>query len=127
MFEKKWVIFLSGESYDLEEIEIIALETEVEDVTLELWYIKITTSVENFRTVRGYIESQWLEIHESKIDYIPTNEIELTEHEKILKLTKMLQAFDEDEDVNYVSSNEIIAAELQAEVDAYIKEHSFRT
>jgi len=39
----------------------------------------------------------------------------------------MLQAFDEDEDVNYVSSNEIIAAELQAEVDAYIKEHSFRT
>jgi len=56
------------------------------------------------------------------------NELELTEQEKILIFTKMLQTFDEDEDVNYVSSNEIIAAELQAERDACIqKSRVFRT
>ena len=56
------------------------------------------------------------------------NELELTEQEKILIFTKMLQVFDEDEDVNYISSNEIIAAELQAEGDACIqKSRVFRT
>ena len=127
MFEKKWVIFLDVQKYNLDEIELLALETDVEDVWLELWYIKIISSVENFRTILEFFENQSIEIHESKIDFIPTNEIELTEQEKVLKLTKMLQAFDEDEDVNYVSSNEIIDPKLQAEVDEFIEKHSFRT
>ncbi len=127
MFEKKWVIFLDVQKYNLDEIELLALETDVEDVWLELWYIKITSSVQSFRIVLEFFENQSIEIHESKIDFIPTNEIELTEQEKVLKLTKMLQAFDEDEDVNYVSSNEIIDPQLQAEVDEFIEKHSFRT
>lgn len=127
MFEKKWVIFLDAEKYNYDDIELLALETDVEDVWLELWYIKITTSVENFHNTVLFLEKKALELHESKIDYIPTTEIELTENEKVLKLTKMLEAFDEDEDVNYVSSNEIIAPELQAEVDEFIEKHSFRT
>jgi|GEM_PF-1957315 hypothetical protein len=39
----------------------------------------------------------------------------------------MLEAFDEDEDVNLVSSNEIISDELDAEVQAFIDKNKFRT
>lgn len=39
----------------------------------------------------------------------------------------MLQAFDEDEDVNFVSSNEVIDQKLQEEVDAFIEKNTFRT
>ena len=39
----------------------------------------------------------------------------------------MMEAFDEDEDVNNVSSNEIISPELQKEVDEFIEKNTFRT
>jgi hypothetical protein len=39
----------------------------------------------------------------------------------------MLEAFREDEDVNTVSTNEIISPELQKEVDEFIEKNTFRT
>ena len=64
---------------------------------------------------------------ESKLDFIPNNEMEVTEFEKVLKFTKMMEAFDNDEDVNIVSTNEIISPELQKEVDEFIEKNTFRT
>jgi len=39
----------------------------------------------------------------------------------------MIEAFDEDEDVNIVSSNEIIPETLEKEVDEFIEKNAFRT
>jgi hypothetical protein len=39
----------------------------------------------------------------------------------------MIEAFNEDEDVNTVSTNEIISDELQKEVDDFIEKNTFRT
>ncbi len=64
---------------------------------------------------------------ESKIDYIPDNEVEIQDFDIALKFTKMLHAFDEDEDVNVVSSNELISTQMQQEVDAFIEKNTFRT
>jgi hypothetical protein len=38
-----------------------------------------------------------------------------------------MEAFAEDEDVNTVSTNEIISKELQKEVDDFIEKNTFRT
>jgi len=64
---------------------------------------------------------------ESKLDFLATNEIEVDDFEKALKFTKMMEAFDNDEDVNIVSTNEIISPELQKEVDEFIEKNTFRT
>jgi transcriptional/translational regulatory protein YebC/TACO1 len=64
---------------------------------------------------------------ESKLDFISDNDIEITDFEKALKFTKMIEAFDEDEDVNIVSSNEIISEDLQKKVDEFIEKNTFRT
>jgi len=128
MFEKKGVIFINPILHSYESIENNLYDLRwLEDIMVETEYIKLITSLEEFSWDIQYLEWLWIEIMESKIDYIPNNEIEIKEHEQVLKLTKMLQAFEEDEDVNYVSSNEIIAPELQAEVDKFIEKHSFRT
>jgi hypothetical protein len=39
----------------------------------------------------------------------------------------MIEAFHEDEDVNTVSSNEIISEKLDKEVDDFIEKNTFRT
>jgi len=64
---------------------------------------------------------------ESKLDFVADNEIEITEFDKALKFKKMIEAFDEDEDVNIVSTNEIIKPELEKEVDDFIEKNTFRT
>jgi hypothetical protein len=39
----------------------------------------------------------------------------------------MIEAFDEDEDVNMVASNETILEALETEVDIFIEKNTFRT
>jgi hypothetical protein len=39
----------------------------------------------------------------------------------------MLEAFNEDDDVAQVSTNEIISLELQKEVDEFIEKNTFKT
>lgn len=102
-------------------------ETAAQDILQEAGYIKIICEIEDLHAIETFFESKNISLFEAKIDYIPSNEIELSEFEKVLKFTKMLEAFDEDEDVNFVSSNEIISPELQSEVDAFIEKNTFRT
>lgn len=127
MFHKKWVIFIDPAKHDYDSIEELAIETAAEDISLEAGYIKIVTSIDDFHTVEIFFQEQGIELFEAKIDFIPDNETEITDFDKALKFKKMLEAFDEDEDVNIVSSNEIIAAELEKEVDDFIEKNTFRT
>jgi transcriptional/translational regulatory protein YebC/TACO1 len=64
---------------------------------------------------------------ESKVDYVPDNEVEMDDFDKVLKFKKMVEALDADEDVSGVSTNEIISDELSAEVDAFIEKNTFRS
>lgn len=128
MFDKKWVIFIDPKKHSYESMEENLYDLRwLEDIVIEKDYIKLITSCESLREDSEYLEWLGIEILESKIDSLPQNEGELTENEKVLKFTKMMQAFDEDDDVNYVSSNEIINPILQKEVDDFIAKHSFQT
>jgi len=94
---------------------------------MEEGFIKLVSSAEDFHEVEKFFTEKNIEVYESKIDFIPDNETEITEFEKALKFTKMLEAFDEDEDINFVSSNEIISDSLQKEVDEFIEKNTFHT
>ena len=127
MFHKKWVIFIDSTKHDYDSIEELVFETNSEDIMMELWYIKIITSLEDFGEIEAFFIGKEIDIFESKIDFIPDNEIEVDDFDKALKLKKMIEAFDEDEDVNIVSSNEIIPETLEKEVDEFIEKNAFRT
>jgi transcriptional/translational regulatory protein YebC/TACO1 len=64
---------------------------------------------------------------EAKIDFVADTEVEITEFDKALKIKKMIEAFHEDEDVNTVSSNDIISDVLDREVDEFIEKNTFRS
>ena len=127
MFHRKWVIFIDPKKFNYDNVEEIVFETNAEDIILEEDYIKILTSVEDFIETEKFLQEKWLDFIEAKIDFIPDNDVEITEFEKALKFTKMLEAFREDEDVNTVSTNDIISIKLQNEVDEFIEKNTFRT
>jgi len=127
MFHRKWVIFINPESHSADKIEELVYETNSEDFIVQDWYIKIITSVDDFMEVEKFFEDKGIDILESKLDFVPDTDVEITEFDKALKFTKMMEAFAEDEDVNTVSTNEIISPELQKEVDEFIEKNTFRT
>ena len=127
MFHRKGVIFIDPSKYDYDEIEEIVFETNAEDIVSEDSYIKIITSVEDYNGVEKVLEEKEIELMESKIDYIPDTDVEITDFDKALKFTKMVEAFNEDEDVASVSTNEIITEKLQKEVDDFIEKNTFKT
>lgn len=126
-FNRKWVIFIDPKKHDFDSIEELTYETSAEDIIWEDNYIKIISSVEDYHEIEKFFEDKWIEIMESKLDYLSDNESEITEFDKALKFTKMIEAFNEDEDVSQVSTNEIISSELQKEVDDFIEKNTFRT
>ncbi len=127
MFHRKWVIFIDPTKHDYDSVEEVVFETSAEDIISEESYIKIITSVEDFTDVEKALEGKWIEVMESKLDFVPENDTEITEFDKALKFTKMIEAFNEDEDVAGVSSNEVVAPDLQKEVDDFIEKNTFRT
>jgi len=127
MFHRKWVIFIDPEKHNPDEIEELVYETNAEDFISEDWYIKIITSIEDHHEVEEFFENKNIAILESKIDFVPDNDTEITDFDKALKFTKMIEAFNDDEDVAQVSTNEIISPELQMQVDEFIEKNTFRT
>ncbi len=127
MFHRKWVIFINPEKHSPEEIEELVYDTNAEDFIVQDWYIKIITSVEDYHEVEKFFEDKWISILESKLDFVPDNDVEITEFDKALKFTKMIEAFNDDEDVAQVSTNEVINPDLQKEVDDFIEKNTFRT
>ncbi|MFK7779702.1 MAG: YebC/PmpR family DNA-binding transcriptional regulator [Candidatus Gracilibacteria bacterium] len=127
MFHRKGVIFIDPSKHSYDSIEEIVFETNAEDITSEDAYIKIITSVEDHAEVEKYLEKKGIELMESKLDFVADNEVEITEFDKALKIKKMIEAFDEDEDVAYISTNELISKELDKEVDEFIEKNTFKS
>lgn len=127
MFHRKWVIYLDNQKYDYDKIEELVMETNAEDIIVEDNYIQVTCAVEDLHDIEKFFEEKHIELLESNLDFIPDNELEITEFDKVLKFKKMIEAFDADEDVNTVSSNELISPKLNKEVDEFIKKNTFRT
>lgn len=127
MFHKKWVLFIDPSKYSYENIEELVFDTQADDIKMEAGFIKIITPLEKFYEIEDFFTQKDIEIYESKIDYIPDNETELDDFDKVLKFKKMVEALQEDEDVNIVSSNEIISQELEKQVEEFIEKNTFRT
>ena len=127
MFHRKWVIFIDPGKYDYEKIEELVFETNAEDIEKTDSYIKVITSADDFNEIEKYLESKGIDFIETKLDFVPDPDVEITDFDNALKFKKMIEAFDEDEDVSLVSSNEIISPELEKQVDEFVEKNKFRT
>lgn len=127
IFEKKWLLAINLENRTKDSIEEMVFETQAEDFFEEDWMFKIITSLEDFNEVKKFFIWKWVDFEFAWVDYIPSNIVEVEDFDKVLKLTKMLEAFGEDEDVEKVSVNMNISPELQKEVEEFIEKNTFRT
>ena len=127
MFKRKGLIIIDISSYDTDAIEELLMETEAEDYSIEWDSIEIICAPEHLTDIQTALENASISIDVAEIDYIPDTEIDVTDFDNALKVTKMLQAFEEDEDVEWVYANGNVSPKLQKEVDEFIEKNTFHT
>ncbi|WP_288221133.1 YebC/PmpR family DNA-binding transcriptional regulator [uncultured Clostridium sp.] len=104
MFQEKGEIVIEKEGKDEDEIMMLALDAGAEDFSAEEEVFIITTTPEDFGTVREALEAEGLEFLEAAVRMIPDTYTEINEDDA-KKFQKMLDLLDDDDDVQEVYHN----------------------
>lgn len=105
MFTTKGVIDIEKKAgMDDDEMMMLALDAGADDFDVADGYYEITTSVDKFAAVRDSITAAGIEYASAELDRIPQNTVRL-EAEDRDKLLKMLDAFEDNDDVQNVYHN----------------------
>lgn len=106
MFDKKGVIIVEKDGkIDEEELMMQALEAGAEDFTAEEDSFEILTSAESFSEVRQKLEELNIPMASAEVTMVPQNYISVTAEEDIKKINKMMDMFDDNDDVQDVYHN----------------------
>ena len=103
------------------------METEALDLQIETDFITVITESQDLQTVQSALEERWFIAENSENKFIPQNYTEITDFDQALKVIKMLEAFDEDDDVQAVYVNADIDDDLREKVIEFIEKNTFRT
>ncbi len=106
MFDERGVLVVEREpGSDEDEMMMIALEAGAEDVKVEEDVYEILTAPNDFSTVRENLEKQGFSFLSAEVQKIPQNTVEVTDPDTILKIQKMLDLLEENDDVQNVYHN----------------------
>ena len=107
LFESKGVISIIDEDSEIDEDKIMedALECGAEDIKCEEGEFTIYTDPDDLDSVRDAIISLGYKIDTADVAKVPSTYVELTNEDDIDNMEKMLDKFNEDDDVNAVYHN----------------------
>jgi YebC/PmpR family DNA-binding regulatory protein len=115
MFERKGLFMLPAENVDEEMLFEVALEAGADDVKRAGESFEVTTDVEAFQAVRDAFEDRKLPSDVSEISRIPANSVEL-DADSGRKVLKLMEALEDQDDVQSVTANFNIPDEVLQEV-----------
>lgn len=110
MFDEKGLLVVNREDHDLDEETVLmqALEAGAEDVVTNEDSFEILTHPHEFESVKNTLEQEGFNFSEAGVRWIGQNTVNV-EGENAEKLLKMMDAFEENDDVQDVYSNFEIA------------------
>ena len=117
MFERKGVISLAQGDLDPEEFELELIDAGVEEVELEEGTFMITTPMEDFHTVQKTVQEMGLEPESAELQRIPNDTIDLP-MDQALSIMRIIEEFEDDDDIQTVSHNLNVSDELNARLEA---------
>ncbi len=104
MFDRKGIILIDKSKYSEEQIMEAALEAGAEDVVENDDNFEVTTSLEDFSTVRDTLEEAQIEMESAELSYIAQNTITV-DKEVAEKLIKFVDNLEDNDDVQKVHAN----------------------
>lgn len=118
LFESKGYITLSLNDYDPEELGLMAIDAGADDVAVGSDLVEIYTQLTDFQRVKEALENNGITLDSAEVFMIPKSLMELDEKDTI-KAMILIDALEELDDVQQVSSNLNITDEIMAKYDEW--------
>ena len=106
-FDRKGVIVINNEDGDLDEDKVMedALEAGAEDIEADGDVFSVSTAPDDVTAVADYLTSHGYELLSAQVEMVPQTYIKLTDEGDIKNMQKMLDMFEDNDDVQNVWHN----------------------
>ncbi len=104
-FDQKGVIVIAREDLDEDTVMMDALECGAEDMSAEEEVFEITTSPDDFGTVLEKMEAKGYTFESAAVEMVPQNYVKLESEEDIRNMEKLVDALEDNDDVQNVWHN----------------------
>ncbi|MBI1362612.1 MAG: YebC/PmpR family DNA-binding transcriptional regulator [Proteobacteria bacterium] len=105
MFDQKGIILYPSSIGAEDDVMEAAIEAGADDVIVEAEGYEVHTAIEDFATVRDALEAKFGKAEEADLGFIAKNETPITDEEKATTLMKLVNALEDDDDVQSVTTN----------------------
>jgi len=104
LFERKGVI-LVAESADEEDVMLVAADAGAEDVSREGSSYEVICAPDDLQVVRAALEEAGIEVESAELTMLPKTTIQIEDEAAARKLLRLMDALDENDDVQDVYAN----------------------
>lgn len=105
MFERKGIISIDGEGLSEDKVMEDVLEAGADDFTFDGEVYEVSCEPNDFDAVCAALKDKGYDFVNSEVAYIPATKSEADDPETAEKMTKMLDMFDENDDIQAVWTN----------------------
>jgi YebC/PmpR family DNA-binding regulatory protein len=119
MFERKGVVSAQAGDHDPEEVGLAAIEAGADDIQVEGGTLEITTEPATFEAVRKAVEAAGVTIENAEVTMQPRQTVPVGE-DKAAAVLRLLEALEEEDDVQQVYANFDIPADVLERVSASV-------
>ncbi len=116
IFEKKGLIVVEKDKVDEDTLMAAALEAEAEDIQDAGSEWEIETSAEDLSKVKKALADKGIEILSAKVTMVPSNIVKVDDEKKAQQLIALMNALEENDDVQNVYANFDIPDEILEKV-----------
>lgn len=116
LFDRKGIFTVPKADIDQDTFEMELIDAGAEDIELEDEFFTVTTAMEDFGSMMKKLEELGIEPESASLQRIPKEAVKL-DADSARKVMKLIDMFEDDDDVQNVYHNLEISEELMAEMD----------
>ena len=105
LFERRGVVLVDAAAVDEDELVLAAAEGGADDVERDGSSFVISSAPESLAAVREAVRAAGIEIQSAELTMIPKTTVEVAEEGSARKLIRLIEALEDNDDVQEVSSN----------------------
>jgi len=114
LFDRKGIFNIPAANINLDELELDLIDAGAEDISKEDENVTITTAMEDFGAMMKKLEELKIEVENAELQRVPKELVKI-DPDSVRKIMKMVDAFEDDDDVQNVFHNMDIPEEIMDE------------
>jgi YebC/PmpR family DNA-binding regulatory protein len=116
-FDRKGVLYITGEGIDEDELMLIAIDAGAEDITSDGEGYEVVCLPSDLSVVGQAIKDAGYNLESMEIEMVPQNTVAIADKFEAEKLISLVERFEENEDVQAVYANFDIPDDILAEIE----------